>query len=255
MSIRVLTAVSLIFAAVVIALASLALRTDGERADAARQGGAVAPGHHARGASATVPAAQGLKASVSAATTVFDPAQRRADVVARTARRQYRREIKGKAEHRIAARVSRNPLLLSALRAGDLATARSIAGALLYRKDHISHIEITRGTQPVLAVGKPFVVAAVPTPLRGSNGTPIATLHASIQDVIGFVRLMHRRSGADVVVRGSGTRLETSLPAAAHMKLPKRGPVRVAGLRYHVSYFHETGLLGEPLRVWVLTRG
>jgi hypothetical protein len=250
MSLRVLTTVCLLFAVGVIALASLALRTDGERADAGRplaQSGAAPL--------ATLPPAQGRKASTSAVTQVFDPAQRRADVAARSARRQYRAEVRGHRELTVGARVARNRRLVRALRSGDVATASSIAGSMLYRKDHVSHIEILRGTQPVVAVGKPFVVAATAVPVVDSSGNQLATVHASIQDVIGFVRLLHRRTNADVVVRGRPGRVETSLHAALRVALPKRGPVTVSGRRYHVAFFRERGLLGEPLRVWVLTRG
>jgi hypothetical protein len=250
-SLRVLTTACLLFAVGVIVLASLALRTDGERADAARS--ALAPS----GAASVLPLppAQGRKASTSAATQVFDPAQRRADVAARSGRRQYRAEVRGRRELRVAARVARNRRLVGALRNGDVATASAIAGTLLYRKDHVSHIEILRGAKPLVAVGKPFVVAATPVPVTAPGGTRLATLDVSIQDVIGFVRLLHRRTHADVVVRGNPGRVETSLHAALRVALPKRGPVTVAGRRYHVASFREHGLLGEPLRVWVLTRG
>jgi len=239
MRIRPLLVASLILLAVGGAVGSLALRTDSDAAAPARSAPSV--GAPAR--------------ATAASPEAVDPAQRRADVAARTGRRQYRSEVRGTVERNVAARVAQNPALLAAVRRGDLATARAIAGGLLYRADHVSHIEVVRATKPLVTVGKPFVVAATPIPLPGPGGAPVATLHASIQDVIGFVRLLHRRTQADVIVRGRGGRLETSLPAATRVTLPKHGPVTVAGRRYHVAYFRERGLLGEPLRVWVLTRG
>jgi hypothetical protein len=178
-------------------------------------------------------------------------AQSRADAVIRAGRKQYRTETGGSVQRTVARRAAANSALLAALRSGNLAQARSVATSLLYRADHISRIEIVRGGRSLVSVGKGFVVGATGVPLRGGLGT----MEASIQDVIGYVRLLHRRTGADVIVRGNANRVESSLPAANGTSLPSRGAVTVAGQRYHVSSFSTTGLLAEPLRVWVLVRG
>jgi hypothetical protein len=177
-------------------------------------------------------------------------AQARANAVARAGRTQYRKEIGGFVQRQTARGVARNTALVAAVQAGRLGVARSLATSLLYRANHISHIEIVKGGKSIVRVGKDFVVGAKPIALRGG-----ATLDVSIQDVIGFVRLLHRRTGAQVIVHGRGARVSSSLPAADNMSLPAKGAVTVAGHRYHASSFATTGLLGEPLSVWVLTRG
>ncbi|MCW3064335.1 MAG: hypothetical protein JWN32_1507, partial [Solirubrobacterales bacterium] len=151
--------------------------------------------------------------------------------------------------------VARNAALMAALQTGRLGVARSIATSLLYRANHISHIEIVQAGRSIVSVGKGFVVGAKPIALRGRGGASFGMLHVSIQDVIGFVRLLHRRTGADVIVRGQGGRIESSLPPANGLSLPARGAVSVSGRRYHTSSFSTTGLLGEQLSVWVLSRG
>jgi hypothetical protein len=81
-------------------------------------------------------------------------------------------------------------------------------------------------------------------------------LQLSIQDVIGYVKYMHRNVDVDVVVRGRGAaHVRTSLPAAARVALPSSGTVTVGGHRYRVRSFSEHGLAGEPLRIWILKRG
>jgi hypothetical protein len=176
-------------------------------------------------------------------------AQARADAVAKRGRKQYRAEVTRTFERSTARHAASNGALLAALRANDPARARTIAAGLLYRRDHISHIEIVRGGHSVVSVGKGFVSGASPVRVQGD------AMYVSIQDVIGFVRLLHRRTGADVVVRGRPGHVAASLAAAARASLPARGATTVGGVRYHVSSFSATGLLGERLHVWVLARG
>jgi len=80
------------------------------------------------------------------------------------------------------------------------------------------------------------------------------TLQPSIQDVIGYVKYMHRN--VHVVVRGRGAaHVRTSLPAAARVALQSSGTVTVGGHRYRVGSFSERGLAGETLRIWILKGG
>ena len=60
-----------------------------------------------------------------------------------------------------------------------------------------------------------------------------------MQDVIGFVKLVHRLAGAQVVVRGAPGHVESSLPGAAHAQLPASGDVTIAGQAYVVRSFLE----------------
>jgi hypothetical protein len=74
-----------------------------------------------------------------------------------------------------------------------------------------------------------------------------------MQDVIGYVKLVHRLTGAQVVVRGRAGHVESSLSAARAVALPATGQVTLAGSAYVVRSFTETGYGGEPLSVWILT--
>ena len=75
-----------------------------------------------------------------------------------------------------------------------------------------------------------------------------------MQDVVGYVKLVHRLTGAQIVVRGAAGHVETSLPTAAHVALPATGAVTVAGHAYVVRSFRESGFGGEALEVWILSR-
>ena len=74
----------------------------------------------------------------------------------------------------------------------------------------------------------------------------------TIQDVTGFVKLMHRLVHVQALVRGASGRIRTSLPAATHVSLPASGRVTIASRSYLVRSFDEIGWGGEPLTVWVL---
>ena len=99
----------------------------------------------------------------------------------------------------------------------------------------------------------PFVVKAAKVTLRDARGHDAGTLELSIQDIIGFVRYMHRRYPVDIVVRGKGiAHARRSLAAADPASLPDRGTTTIAGRRYVVRSFHATAFPHERLKVWVL---
>lgn len=180
----------------------------------------------------------------------------RVEALTRVARARYSDEVSGKAAHIQLARVARDPVLLQALRAGDLPALRTaVKREQATPHVHISRLRVVRGGKVLADAGVVFVVAPSRKPLTDTNGHPLATLELSIQDVIGFVRYMHRNYPVDVVVRGQGpAHVRSSLPAATSARLPDRGLVTLAGRRYEVRSFHQRALGGEPVKVWILVR-
>ena len=177
------------------------------------------------------------------------PATVRADTLAGVARRIYRQEAGGAVGHAAVKRIARDRALVAALRSGSRTALRAAALRQLFNPGkHVVRLSITRGGRTLTDVGGRFVVAPARLRLRG------AVLEASMQDVIGYVKLVHRLAGVDVVVRGAPGHVEGSLPAAAHTRLPATGSVTVAGRRYVVRSFRERGYDGEQLRVWILSR-
>jgi hypothetical protein len=152
-------------------------------------------------------------------------------------------------------RISHDGVLLAALRSHDPRATRAAALHQLFLPHyHVVRLRVLRGPRSLVDVGGRFVSAGAHRELRTAAGRPLGRLEASIQDIIGFVKLVHRRSGAQAVVRGSHGHVATLLQAAAKAKLPAAGRVRVGGRSYAVSSFRESGFAGEPLRVWILVR-
>jgi hypothetical protein len=93
-------------------------------------------------------------------------------------------------------------------------------------------------------------------PLRQARSN-VGTLDVSMQDEIGFVRLMHRKyPKLQVVIRSQRPhQLRTSMYSAALVKLPATGTVAVSGTRYQVRSFQEKDWGGEPVTISLLMKG
>lgn len=177
------------------------------------------------------------------------------------AKATYRNEVEGGKPAQQVARIARDGVLLAALRRGDLAGAQAEADAQLRsvanHLAHVTRIAVVRGSREVvnatINANGVFVVAPERRVLR-SGGRVLGTLLVSIQDVIGFAKLVHNLTLDEVVVRGASGQVRTSPGARAHLPLPSSGQVAIAGRRYLVRSFGEIGWGREPLTVWILER-
>jgi len=223
---------------------------------------ASTPAEHAAPAASATPAitraAPTTPTPRATATTTPTRPVTRIDRLARAARQRYSIEVHGGVAFGTLHRIGRDPTLLRTLRSGDRQATRAYVQrqfAAVWYHLHASRVRILTGSRVIADAGVPFVVAPAHMTLR-SAGHPLGTLEVSIQDEIGYVRYMHRNYHVDVVVRGRGAaHVRTSLPAAAHVTLPSRGPVTIGGQRYLVRSFHETALGGEPVTVSILVKG
>ena len=173
----------------------------------------------------------------------------RADTLAGVARRIYQQEAGGAVGHAAVRRIARDRALLAALGRGSPTALRAAALRQLFNPGkHVVRLSVVRGGRTLTDVGGTFVVAPARLALRGD------VLEASMQDVVGYVKLVHRLTGAQIVVRGAAGHVETSLPAAVQAALPVAGSATVAGHAYVVRSFRETGFGGESLEVWILSR-
>jgi hypothetical protein len=106
---------------------------------------------------------------------------------------------------------------------------------------HVVRLRVVRDGRAT-DVGGRFVV----------DGPSLNGLTISIQDVLGYVKLVSKLTGQGVVVRGKPGHVIASSPAFAHTKLPSSGTVSVDGHEYLVRSFTEPGFAGETLRIWLL---
>ena len=92
-----------------------------------------------------------------------------------------------------------------------------------------------------------------PQALLGPGGRSLGRLEITLQDFIGYVKLLHKINHVDVLVRGTAGHLHTSLAGAARRALPTSGCVQVGARRYVVRTLMEAGFAGEPVVISLLT--
>jgi hypothetical protein len=185
----------------------------------------------------------------------------RIDRTVDVAKSSYHSETKGRALLQQLGRIARDRILLDALSRGDVAGAQVEADAQLTSPanhfDHVTRIGVVRGSRVLVNAtvnsDGVFVVAPGSRVLR-SRGRLLGTLLVSIQDVTGYVKVVHDLTGADVVARGASGHVRTSRGAPTRGRLPPSGNVTIAGRRYFVRSFREVGWGDELLTVWILER-
>jgi hypothetical protein len=177
-------------------------------------------------------------------------AQVRVDAFATVAKLTYAEEVYGAPNGSAFHVISKIPALLDGLTTGDYALARYAMHHQPIR--HAVAVRVTRRGRTLIHVGLRFVVGGRVHALHNQNGKYLGQIEVSIQDVVGFIKLIHRLTYCEVVVQGSTGQAMTSLDAAAGLALPASGPVDVAGREYTVSSFTERGFAGEPLHIWIL---
>jgi hypothetical protein len=198
--------------------------------------------------------ASGLPA-VAANSCTSVTGQRRVAAAVGTARSRYALERTGLAVHSALRLIAADRILTDALRAGNLAAARTEATRqVVDGHQHITAIRVTRGSRVLVqSTAYPFDVAGAQALLRDRRGVVLGTLQVTIQDVIGFIRLVHKFTASEVVVRGSQGEAKTTLPVLLAARLPAAGCVTAAGRTYAVRSFGEVSFTGEPLTIWILT--
>jgi hypothetical protein len=178
-----------------------------------------------------------------------------------TAEHLYYNELNGERVHHDLQFVSGDRALVELLGQGKYAAAQTVARRLMVGNPirHITRISFVRGGRERINATWNKNGSFVSAPLEGPvtyRGHAIGTLLVSVQDIIGFVKLVTRYTPAQAVVRGASGQVRTSLPPAEDVTLPSSGAVTVGGISYLVGSFN-TYSWGrnpgkEPMTVWVL---
>jgi hypothetical protein len=188
---------------------------------------------------------------------------RQIDRLTQQAKHRWDNQIYGHAVHAKLQRLAGDATLRRILVSGKAGAMRSYVNRTYPRvwyHWHVSRMRVLRGPRLLADAGVPFCVAPGQITLRGTHGHYLGTLQVSIQDVIGYVRLIHRNYHVDVVVRGRGTaHVKTSMGnenpgLVRHARLPNAGRTTVAGRHYNVRSFTAAALGGERVKVWILQR-
>jgi hypothetical protein len=157
--------------------------------------------------------------AASAAECGANPGQTRALTLTSVAQRLFRAETSGAATRRVANQVAHDPRLVRAV-AEDNPTALRAEIVHLFRDRslHVVRIRAVTATgRLVNDVGGPYVLAPTSRVLR-SGGRDVGTVTLSVQDDTGYIKLIHRFTGAQVQLSTPGVVVpgsDTVLAAAA----------------------------------------
>ena len=118
---------------------------------------------------------------------------------------------------------------------------------------HIVRVRLERGSRLLLDVGGPYVLAPASATVRAPDGRVAGRFTLSVQDDTGYIKLVHRFTGAAVQLRTAQGRLvpgSTLDPGPA--SIPAHGAVSYAGRSYRSLTFTGKAFPSGPLRISLL---
>jgi hypothetical protein len=178
----------------------------------------------------------------------------RLNTIAYVGRRLLRAESDSRAVARTLRHVARDPAFRRATAAND---RRAIRAAIIddFFRDHSYHIvrvRVTRGGTLVYDLGGPYVLQPATGAVRSPDGRTAATFALAVQDDTGYIKLMHRFTGADVQLVSPLGKVPGSTLEPGPGEVPEHGTVAYRGRRYIADSFSATAFPSGTLRVSLL---
>ena len=142
--------------------------------------------------------------------------------------------------------------LLSALASGNRAGVREAVKSLVFSHTHVVRLRVTRGGEVIADVGGPEILAPVSGSLRRGAST-VGHYVLSVQDDLGYVKLVTRFTGVPLVLReGSHTLPVAGAISPGPASIPARGPVAYRGRTYEAFSFDAQAFPSGTLRISLL---
>jgi hypothetical protein len=178
----------------------------------------------------------------------------RLNAIGYVARNLMNAEQRGPTAQQALRHAASNAAFRRAIAAGDPAAVRAaIIGFFRDSRFHIVRVRAWRGARLITDVGGPYVLSPASSSIRGPSGSVVGHFMLSVQDDTGFIKLMHRFTGADVVLHAAagpvpGGNLFPGPPFAAGVR----------GVRWRGRSYRDLGLRGSAfpsgaLRISLLT--
>jgi hypothetical protein len=142
--------------------------------------------------------------------------------------------------------------LLSAVESGERAAIETAVHSLVYSHTHIVRLRVERGSQLLFDEGGPYILAPVGGTLR-SHGKTLGQFVFSVQDDLGYVKLVTRFLGVPLVLRTeSGQVPVEGLLSPGPATIPDHGPIAYRGTSYQAYSFLARAYPSGRLRVSLL---
>ncbi len=140
----------------------------------------------------------------------------------------------------------------------DLAATRAAIVGFFAAHIHVVRVRVNvvepSGAQRFFYdLGGPYVLAPVHGTLR-SAGKLVGRFSFAIQDDAGYMKLAHRFTGAEVLMRTGSKQVQGTL-APGPVSVPTLGPVSYRGHDYEAYSFTGEAFPSGPLRISLLVRG
>jgi hypothetical protein len=179
-----------------------------------------------------------------------------AEVLAMTAgavaQRIYAGETSGPETRSDQRQVERFAPLLRAIESGETAAIDTAVTSLVFSHTHIVRLRVTRGSQVLSDVGGPYILAPASGTLR-SHGHSLAHYVLSVQDDLGYVKLVTRFLGAPLVMRtDSGQVPIEGMLSPGPPTIPDHGPVEYHRAGYQAFSFNAEAYPSGRLRISLL---
>jgi hypothetical protein len=142
--------------------------------------------------------------------------------------------------------------LLSALEGGSRAAISQAVTSLVYSHTHVVRLRVTRGSQVLADVGGPQILAPVSGTLY-RNGRTLGRYVLSVQDDLGYVKLVSRFIGVPLVLsRGSHALSIEGATSPGPAAIPAHGAVSYRGRSYQAFSVPAQAFPSGQLRISLL---
>jgi hypothetical protein len=163
-------------------------------------------------------------------------------------------ESGGPAVVRVLRHVATDPGFRAAVADDDPAALRTaIVRFFRTRSLHVVRVRATTADGRLVAdVGGPYVLSPATTTVRDANGRVLGHVTLSVQDDTGFIKLVHRFTGAAVILQTPAGAVPGSSLRPAPAAIPARGTLTARGHLYDTYTFTARAFPDGPLSVALL---
>ncbi|UTI64470.1 hypothetical protein NBH00_24420 [Paraconexibacter antarcticus] len=182
------------------------------------------------------------------------PADTRLNTIGYVGRRLLTAESTSRAVMQTLRHVAMDPAFRAATAAGDPVAIRHAIIFDFFRDHsiHVVRVRVTRGTKLVYDLGGPFALQPASSRVMSPDGRTSATFSLAVQDDTGYIKLMHRFTGAAVQLVSPLGKVPGSTLEPGPDVIPDHGPVTYRGKRYLADSFDGTAFPKGTLRVSLL---
>ncbi|MHB8235749.1 MAG: hypothetical protein ACYDHT_13950, partial [Solirubrobacteraceae bacterium] len=175
-----------------------------------------------------------------------------ANAAGSVAERIYASEVHSSETDADKRQIETNAPLLSAMASGEHAAIAAAVHTLVYSHTHIVRLRVSRGSELLDDEGGPYILAPITGRLR-LHGKEVGHFVFSVQDDLGYVKLVTRFIGAPLILRtGSGNVPIEGLLTPGPSDVPDHGPVDYHGASYEAYSFNAAAYPSGRLRVSLL---